>query len=143
MRGPFFLDTDIFVYAFDSRDRRKQRRALQLLEAAQSGQGVISYQIVQEFLSVCVTKNPAPMTIDEAQAFLEEALMPMVRVYPNVSLYTEALEIRRETQWQFFDCLVVAGAVQAGCSVLYTEDLNHNRMIRGVRITNPFHNSLN
>ena len=52
MNGKYFLDTNIFVYCFDDRNADKKVRSLSLIgEALQSGKGIISWQVVQEFLN--------------------------------------------------------------------------------------------
>ncbi len=38
----------------------------------------------------------------------------------------------------FWDAMIVHAARSAGCSVLYTEDLQHDAVLGGVRIVNPF-----
>jgi predicted nucleic acid-binding protein len=47
--------------------------------------------------------------------------------------------LQQATRYSFYDCLVVAAALQAGAEVLYSEDLQHNQLIAGtLRIVNPF-----
>ena len=53
MSGRFFLDTNIFAYTFDVKAPAKAKRAAQLLRrAAGTGEGIVSYQVVQEFFNV-------------------------------------------------------------------------------------------
>ncbi|MFZ1139398.1 MAG: hypothetical protein WAN76_09475 [Candidatus Sulfotelmatobacter sp.] len=68
MSGRFFLDTNIFVYTFNVKAAAKAKRAAQLIRrAAGTGEGIISYQVVQEFFSVAFRRFPQPMSVAEAE----------------------------------------------------------------------------
>ncbi len=135
----FFLDTNVFVYTFDSRSPSKRARANQLVaEALDTRRGVIGYQVVQEFLNVATRKFAKPMLEPEAQLYLTRILMPLCEVFPDAWLYSQALSIRGETQLSFYDALIVSSAIAADCRILWTEDLPHRQRIRNVEIRNPF-----
>ena len=134
-----FLDTNILVYAFEPIASSKRGRAQSLVnQALDAKDAVISFQIVQEFLNVAMRKFPQPMGQSEAQFYLAHVLMPLCEVFPGEALYYEALSIRDETGWSFYDSLMVSAALAAGCGVIFTEDLEHGRRIRGAEIRNPF-----
>jgi predicted nucleic acid-binding protein len=138
-REKFFLDTNIFVYTFDSRSPSKRGRASGLVaQALETRRGVISYQVVQEFLNVATRKFDQPMQVSEAQVYLARILMPLCEVFPDSALYSQALSIRSETQLSFYDSLIVSSAITAGCPTLWTEGLQHGQRIRGVEIRDPF-----
>jgi len=135
----FFLDTNILVYTFDSRSPLKRARANALVaRALDTRLGIISYQVVQEFLNVATRKFPKPMHAAEAQLYLARILMPLCEVFPDSSLYSQALSICGETQFSFYDALIVASAITGDCRILWTEDLQHGRRIRNLEIRNPF-----
>ena len=137
--GRSFLDTNILVYAFDPEATSKREYAqLRITRALATRDAVISFQVVQEFLSLALRKFPRPMTQPEAQAYLSQVLVPLCEVFPGASLYSSALSIADETGWTFYDSLIVSAALAADCSVLLTEDLQHGRTIRGIEIRNPF-----
>jgi predicted nucleic acid-binding protein len=137
--GRSFLDTNILVYAFDPKAKSKREYAqLIITRALATHDAVISFQVVQEFLSLALRKFPRPMTQPEAQAYLSQVLVPLCEVFPGASLYSSALSIADETGWTFYDSLIVGAALAAGCSVLLTEDLQHGRTIRGIEIRNPY-----
>jgi predicted nucleic acid-binding protein len=139
MSAKFFLDTNVLVYTFDSQAMRKKRRAQELVEQAlETQQGVISTQVVQEFLNVATTKFARPLSYPDAQQFLHEILAPLCTVFPSVDLFRQTLGIQDETQNSFYDSLIISGALQAECEILYSEDLHHGQQIRHVRILNPF-----
>jgi predicted nucleic acid-binding protein len=135
----FFLDTNILVYSFDRSDPDKQRRSRDLIEKAlEFRNGVISYQVVQEFLNVALRRFRNALPPPDARIFMNRILIPICEVYPDRRLYAEALSIVEETGWGFYDSLIVSSAAAAGCSRLWTEDLQDGRAIRGVEIRNPF-----
>jgi predicted nucleic acid-binding protein len=120
-------------------DASKQEKARRLVTwALEKHDGIISFQVVQEFLNVATRKPRCYMTQPEAQAYLSQVLMPLCEVFPDASLYSSALSVADETGWTFYDSLIVSAALAAECGVLLTEDLQHGRTIRGIEIRNPF-----
>jgi len=134
-----FLDTNILVYSFmpDNRAKRDKARGL-VAQALERHDGVISFQVVQEFLNVATRKPQRRMSQAEAQQYLAQVLMPLCEVWPTASLYSDALSVADETGWSFYDSVIVSSALAAGCGVVLTEDLQTGRMIRGLEIRNPF-----
>jgi predicted nucleic acid-binding protein len=74
----------------------------------------------------------------DAQKFMLKVLNPICRIYPDLAYYNSGLEIMAETGYSFYDSLILSGAAIAGCSTLYTEDLQDGQVVWGVRIENPF-----
>lgn len=139
MAGRFFLDTNVFAYTFDARSAPKRAEARRLVsEALATGNGIISYQVVQECLHFLLRKLARPMTQSEADTYLYETLMPLCRVFPDANLYSEAIAISTHTGFSFYDSLILSAALSAGCDTVITEDLQHGRVVRGVTIRNPF-----
>lgn len=135
----FFLDTNIFVYSFDEQEPHKRERALELIrQALLSGDGIISTQVVQEFLNVATRKFAVPMTADEAREYLRQVLNPLCQIYPDLSLYETCLDIQAETGYSFYDSLILAASIKGECDILYSEDLQDGHQVHGVRIVNPF-----
>ncbi len=139
MKGKFFLDTNIFVYSFDQDASEKRTKAQRLIRSALESQaGVISWQVLQEFLNVALHRFAKPMNTHQAEDYLQSVLLPLCQVLPSAELYREALLIQVETRYRFFDCLIVAAALKSGARTLYTEDLQHGRAVRGLRVEDPF-----
>jgi predicted nucleic acid-binding protein len=134
-----FLDSNIFIYTFDTTDPRKSTTARGLIDTALGlGNGHVSFQVVQETLRVITGKLRRPATANEAQAFLQRALLPLWSVMPSAALYTRALELQARWHYSFYDSLIVAAALQAQCDRLLTEDLQDGQRIEGLLIENPF-----
>ena len=139
MNGKYFIDTNIFVYSFDNTQPAKQERSLALIQAGmQSGQGIISTQVIQEFLNVATRKFAAPMKPEDAKAYLKLVMNPLCQVYPDLSLYESCLNIQAEMGYSFYDSLIIAAAIRGACGILYSEDLSAGQNIHGVKVVNPF-----
>lgn len=139
MRDRFFLDTNVFVYSFDSRAPEKARRASQLiLRAVDTRKGAISYQVAQEFFNVALRRFAHPMTVAEAEQYLATIFGPLMLVHSSQALYGEALRLSGRYRLSWYDALIVAAAIEARCEVLYTEDLQHGQRFEKLRVENPF-----
>ena len=139
MSDRFFLDTNIFVYSFDRGAAHKAAKAQTLIrEALASQRGVVSYQVVQEFLSVALTRFAKSFPAREAEEYLLATFKPLLAVHSSPRLFLDALRICIQYQFSWYDSLIVAAAQQAECSVLYTEDMQHGRRIGDLTIENPF-----
>lgn len=140
----FFLDTNIAIYCFDDTAPLKQSRAKDLMaHGASSGMGVVSYQVLQEFCNVASASKRLALSTEQTMAFASLLLAPMNQVEPSLALLTAALKIKADVGYSFYDSLIVAAAVQAGCQVLYTEDMQHGQLVAGLRLVNPFIQSAN
>ena len=139
MSARFFLDTNIFVYSLGGTPADKARSAAQLIrEGVASGNGVVSYQVAQEFFSVAFRRFAPPMTIAEAEHYLASVFRPMLAVHSSQALIADALRLCERYRLSWYDSLIVAAALEAQCSILYTEDMRHGQKFGDVRIDNPF-----
>lgn len=138
MSDRYFLDTNILVYCFDRTDARKRAAAEKLVKQALGDhRGIISSQVVQEFLNVATRKFSQPMNQAEARAYLDTVLTPLCEVFPSFSLYQQALGLQAETGYSFYDCLILGAALEGGCTRLCSEDFQPGHQVRGLTIVNP------
>ncbi len=139
MRADTFIDTNVFVYHLDATDPRKHAMAGGIVsDALRTGGACISYQVAQEFLNVATTKARVPLTIDEAHAYLDAVLVPLMQVGASADLFARALAVRARWRFGFYDSLIVAAALAAGCTKLLSEDLQHGQRIESLTIIDPF-----
>ncbi len=134
-----FIDTNVLVYQLDNTDKRKHRIADGIVrDALAGGQACISFQVVQECLNVALRKAAVPLSPDQARAYLDVVLLPLMQVQASPALYHRALDLQQRWRFGFYDALIVAGALAAGCKRLLSEDLQHGQRIDDLLIHNPF-----
>jgi predicted nucleic acid-binding protein len=134
-----FFDTNVLVYCFDSLEPRKQSRAKDLLaQALNARQGVVSYQVVQEFCNVASKNRRLNLPHERILAYVNLVLQPMNLVAPSTELLAAALAIRQENGFSFYDSLILAAAQAAQCQVLYSEDMQHLHRVGNLQVVNPF-----
>ena len=139
MSARFFLDTNIFVYTFDANAPVKARKAVRLVRAAiDTGNGIVSYQVVQEFFNVALRRFAQPMGVTEAEQYLITVFRPLLAIHSSPALYVEAMRIAGKYRLAWYDSIVVASALECHCDTLYSEDFQHGREFEGLRIENPF-----
>ncbi len=134
-----FIDTNVFIYQLEALDARKHAIAERIVSTAvETGNACISFQVIQECLNTVLHK--AEITLDPlgARAYLDTVLSPLYRVSASVALYERALELQQRWRFAFYDALIVASALEAGCKRLLSEDLQHGQRIETLTIENPF-----
>lgn len=136
MKERVFIDTNLLVYADDLDAGAKRQRAQELLsELFRNQSGVLSTQVLQEFFVVSTRK----LGVDAAVARRKVELLSTLDVVAiQVTHVLQAIDLHRLHSVSFWDALILACAAAAGCSKLWTEDLQHGAVIAGVRIENPF-----
>ena len=126
-----FLDTNILIYAQGTGSKGEAARQVVLAG------GTISVQVLNEFTSVLRRKFGLDWNvIAEAIADLKIALGPIRPI--GVSTHSAAVDLARKHGFSFYDSLIVASALEAGCDTLVTEDLQAGRRIGNLTIVNPF-----
>lgn len=139
MSAEFFLDTNIFIYQLDASDPVKHAAAEHIVrEALISGNACISHQVVQECLNVALRKAEVTLTTDAARSYLDAVLTPLMQVAASDALYHRALDVQARWRYGFYDSLVIAAALAAGCTTLLSEDMQHGQRIDALTILNPF-----
>jgi predicted nucleic acid-binding protein len=131
-----FFDTNILIYADDKSAPAKQKRALDLVAThRRAGTGVVSTQVLQEYF-VTVTRK---LGVDARVARRKVELLAEFDVAaPGVVDILGAIDLHRLHGFSFWDSLILRSAMQSGCTVLLTEDLQESREVDGVSIVNPF-----
>ncbi len=139
MSGRFFLDTNIFVYSFDTSSPKKAAQAQKLIRSAiETRGGIVSYQVVQEFFHVALRRCVRPMSSVEAEQYLSATFRPLLSVHSSPALYGEALRIGARFRLPWYDSLIVASAIEGQCDLIYSEDFQDGQEFGSVTISNPF-----
>jgi predicted nucleic acid-binding protein len=138
MRDRVFVDTNILIYAYDLASGVKRKRAVEAVKALwETGNGVLSTQVLQEFYVNVTRKIGHPITPDKARSILATYLAWPVEMIRPDSVLT-ASEIQQRHKISFWDAMIVVAAIQSGAMKILSEDLNHGQLIEGVLIENPF-----
>ncbi|HTM12598.1 MAG TPA: PIN domain-containing protein [Bryobacteraceae bacterium] len=127
-----FLDTNVVLYAFSQDDTRRQ-----MAETLLAAGGALSVQVLNEFIAVARRK------LDKSWKEVRRAL-DVLRVFCpepvalTVETHERAVHIAERYGYSIFDALIIATALYAGASTLYTEDMREGQAIDGLTIRNPF-----
>ena len=133
--GKVFLDANILVYAQDKDSPAKQRRSREVIgELASAGSGVVSTQVLQEFY-VAATRKLGVEPLSAKAVIATFSMFEITQTSPD--LIDDAIDCSILNKISFWDALIVAAAASAGCTMIYSEDLNPGQVIQGVRIENP------
>ena len=79
-----------------------------------------------------------PLDVSGARAYLDHVLTPLLSVSASTHLYHRGLSIQDRYHYSFYDSLIIAAALEAGCTRLLTEDLQEGQKIETLTIENPF-----
>jgi len=132
MPADVFFDTTVLVYLIASGDP-----STQVAEPLLAKGGMISVQVLNEFANVATRK----MRLSWQET---ERALTAIRAFcgPPMSLavatHDSALHIAKRYRFHIYDSLIIASAIDAGCSVLYSEDMQHGQVINSLTIRNPF-----
>lgn len=131
-----FLDTNVLLYAEDARDPAKRDRAQHVIRALVADQAaVVSTQVLQEFFVIATKKLKLPADVAH-DCVATYAQLDVALVSPGLVL--AAIELHRLHGLSFWDALIVRTAMDAGCTRLLSEDLQHARSFEALVVENPF-----
>jgi predicted nucleic acid-binding protein len=126
-----FFDTNVLLYLL-SAEAEKADRAEALLAVG----GIVSVQVLNEFASVASRKLAMP--IPEIRDILSTIQAVCIVKPLDIETHELGLDMAERCGFSIYDGLIVAAAVRAGCSILYTEDLQQGQVIDHLTIQNPF-----
>jgi predicted nucleic acid-binding protein len=131
-----FFDTNVIVYAHDRGAGLKQQRAIDLLDRhARSGSLVVSTQVLVESYNAL---QRAAMLTRQAALTVVETLTRAHVVPADAASVLRGLQLALHHQLSHWDGLVVQAALDAGCSVLFSEDMQAGMRFGEMEIVNPF-----
>jgi predicted nucleic acid-binding protein len=131
----FFIDTNIFVYALIAfQDRSKHELAVKLLSQIE---GSISSQVVNEICSNVIRLTNA--SEQQIEKIIKDLFSKYLVIIPSESTLLKASNLRGKYKFSFWDNVLVASALEAGATILYSEDMQHKAIIDdSLTIINPF-----
>ncbi len=129
----YALDSNILLYALDEESSERKLRSLELILPFP----FISSQSLSEVINVCRKR----WKFDKDKLIgISTFLLDNSQIIPvSADIIRVAHTLIKKYQFQYFDALIVASALDAGCNVLYSEDMQHGLFINNsLRIVNPF-----
>ncbi len=127
-----FFDTNILVYAFAANDPRSAQAEALIAEG-----GVIGVQVLNEFVNVARRKLRWQWDrIEAALSAIAELLGPARPL--TAAVHARAVALARDHKLPFYDALIVAAALDAGCTELSSEDLQDGQRFGALRVRDPF-----
>ena len=127
-----FIDSNVLLYLL-SKDAKKADAAEAVLRAG----GMISVQVLNEITNVALKKLGMPW--QEINQFLT-LLRSLCAVEPlTVETHDRGSDVAERYGLSVYDSMIVAAALLAGCTVLYSEDMQNGLVLdRQLRVVNPF-----
>lgn len=133
-----FIDTNILVYAHDPDEGWKHKIAVAILEKLWlEGTGVLSTQVLQEFYSVVTSKKKQPLASAEARQLMAN-YDQWCSVQTDTQLLVSASLLHERHQVQWWDALIIEGAMRSGATTLLSEDMQHGQKFGLLTVRNPF-----
>ena len=134
----FFVDTNLLVYARDAADPTKQQRAHRWIEYLwREREGRLSFQVLQEYY-VTVTRKLTPGLPTEEARDDVRALQAWNPLAIDGTVVEGPWRAQDRHGFSWWDAVIVSAAQVLGCDYLLTEDLQHEQLVDGVTIVDPF-----
>jgi predicted nucleic acid-binding protein len=133
-----FFDTNILVYMFDADAAEKKEMACSRFEIdAAAGRALLSTQVLQEFYVSVTRKLSIPLEPEVAEEVVRNlSTLPVIGI--DAETIMAAIGRSRRAHLSFWDSLIIETALVGGAECLVTEDMQHGRIIDGLRVENPF-----
>ena len=134
MNDRIFLDTNILIYVYSDTEKNKQNIARKLISDHKS---YVSTQVLQELTNILTKKFNVSWI--EVQNTLKESRQNNLLHINTLDTIIDACTIAKKYKFSFYDCLIIAAAIQCNCKMLYSEDMQHGQIIESqIKIVNPF-----
>jgi len=130
-----FLDTNLIVYMYSETEADKRDIAYKCLNGNDC---VISTQSLNEASNVWTKKYKLPTnTIKRYLQNVEQVCDEVITVQKH-TVYM-ALDLKEKYGYSFFDCLMLASALESVCAIILSEDMGDGQIIENtLKIVNPF-----
>ena len=134
VKGNVFIDSNILIYCYSNDEAEKRKIACDIISENET---FISSQVLQEFINT-ITKKFKFSYADALKGAEECCRNNNTHINTQQTIFY-ACQIAGRYNLSFYDSLIIAAAIEAGCKIVYSEDMQHNQMIDNkVRVLNPF-----
>lgn len=136
MEDRVFIDTNVLVYLYSSSEQEKQSISRNLINKSNL-EIIITTQVLGEFINILYRKYNYP--IDTIKKAITDFKNNFEISLINTKQVERSLEVMKRYKFSYWDSMIIASALENRCSILYSEDLQHNQKIeKKLRIINPF-----
>jgi predicted nucleic acid-binding protein len=133
-----FVDTNVLIYAHDVSAGHKHGRARELIhDLWHSGEGCLSVQVLQEFYVTVTRKVATPLSPNAAAQIVTDLALWEVHC-PRAQDVLEAIHLQQRYRTSFWDAMILTSAIQLGCQILWSEDLNPGQVYERLTVQSPF-----
>jgi len=138
MSGRFeFVDTNVLLYAYDHSEPAKQGRAQELLEDLwRRREGCLSVQVLQEFYVNATRKLSRSLDAPTARQIVEDYSQWIIHA-PTTRDVLAGIDLHQAHRLSFWDAMILTSALELGCTILWSEDLNPGQHFEGLEVRNP------
>ena len=137
----FLIDSNIFVYAFDSSEKLKHIKAKALLKKCWKGKQkfAVSIQNLSEFFVNVTKKIERPISREEGAKIVNSILEfdGFLKLEPKKETISKAISISIKNNMSYWDSLIAAAMIENEIFNIYTENAKDFK-IDGIKTTNPF-----
>ncbi len=135
MKDKFFIDSNVLVYSYSYSEPDKNGKAWDILK--EKDKIIISSQVIGEFINVLFKKHKIEKNLVSLAAKKIIKIFGFKLIYPET--IEKALFIFERYKFSYYDSLIIASAIENGCDILYSEDMQHKQVIDDkLTIINPF-----
>ena len=140
MAERFTFDANVFVYAADLEAGARRRMALQTIARASAYESVCTLQSLAEFYHATTRKRL--LSAEKAGAYIDDWIEVFGVAHAEAETLPEAIALSTQRSLSFWDAMLIATAQSAGCTVLFSEDMNHRERFGRLTVFNPFEGDL-
>jgi predicted nucleic acid-binding protein len=130
------FDTNILIYAIGQTAPGKKLLAQRLIARSASLNGIITQQVYGEFLNLCI--NRPNLSQARARDQIDEWQEVFSPVLTTAKDQLAAYDLANRFKLHYWDALILHVSAQAGCDILFSEDLPDSFVANGLRVVNPF-----
>ena len=124
MSDKAFIDTNIFIYLYSNDEPQKKIISQKTVKKYDC---IISTQVLNEFSNICIKKfNKSP---EEVELALNEIIENSIVSLIDNDNIKQALRIHKQFGYNYYDCLIIAMALNSNCEYLITEDMKDGQII--------------
>jgi predicted nucleic acid-binding protein len=133
-----FIDSTTVLYTFDLGETKKQEIAQDwLIALAERDLGVTNLQVLNEIASVATRKSSRfADPFFRIDSFAQFGTTPI-----SFDTSLSARKLLASTSYSWWDCLLLASALELGCAHFLSEDLQDGQVVDGLTIVDPFAHS--